>query len=145
MNVSNVFKLASVILFFNGLMSLFMTDMFFEMAAFTVNESLHTFGQFTGVTFLAMGIIAWKTVDLAGDNLKSFGKVYALTQLMWVDGLPDDVNVNNNIHINNNNNHIYYNHRKHTHNPIHHHDHNNHHQRIQPLWHSRFLGPRAES
>jgi|MDSV01.1.fsa_nt_gb hypothetical protein len=84
MNVSNVFKLASVILFFNGLMSLFMTDMFFEMAAFTVNESLHTFGQFTGVTFLAMGVIAWKTVDLAGDNLKSFGKVYALTQLMWV-------------------------------------------------------------
>ena len=45
---------------------------------------MHTLGQFMGVTFLIFGIIAWKTVDLAGDNLAAFGKVYALAEFMWV-------------------------------------------------------------
>jgi hypothetical protein len=54
------------------------------MAGFEVTADMHTLGQFMGVTFLIFGIIAWKTVDLAGDNLAAFGKVYALAEAMWV-------------------------------------------------------------
>ena len=42
-----------------------------------------TFGQFVGVTFLAMSLIAWKTPDLVIDALPGFGQVYAITQGMW--------------------------------------------------------------
>ena len=84
MNLSLVFKASAAVLFINGLMALFMTDSFMSMAGFEVTADMHTLGQFMGVTFLIFGIIAWKTVDLAGDNLAAFGKVYALAEFMWV-------------------------------------------------------------
>ena len=71
-------------LILNGLMALFITDQFMSMADFDVTSDMHTLGQFMGVTFLIFGLIAWKTVDLAGDNLIAFGKVYALAEAMWV-------------------------------------------------------------
>ena len=79
MNLSLVFKASAAVLFLNGLMALFMTDQFMSMADFDVTADMHTLGQFMGVTFLIFGLIAWKTVDLAGDNLAAFGKVYALS------------------------------------------------------------------
>lgn len=84
MSLSNVFKLSAVILLINGTMSLFATDMFLGMAGFEMTPDMHTFGEFVGVTFLALGVITWKTNDLAGENLASFGRVYALVQMMWV-------------------------------------------------------------
>ncbi len=84
MNLSLVFKASAAVLFINGLMALFMTHSFMSMAGFEVTADMHTLGQFMGVTFLIFGIIAWKTVDLAGDNLAAFGKVYALAEFMWV-------------------------------------------------------------
>lgn len=84
MNLSLVFKASAAVLFINGLMALFMTDQFMSMADFDVTADMHTLGQFMGVTFLIFGIIAWRTVDLAGDNLAAFGKVYALAEAMWV-------------------------------------------------------------
>ena len=84
MNLSLVFRASAAVLFLNGLMALFMTDQFMSMADFDVTTDMHTLGQFMGVTFLIFGLIAWKTVDLAGDNLAAFGKVYALAEAMWV-------------------------------------------------------------
>ena len=84
MNLSLVFKASAAVLFINGLMALFMTNQFMSMADFDVTADMHTLGQFMGVTFLIFGLIAWKTVDLAGDNLAAFGKVYALAEAMWV-------------------------------------------------------------
>jgi hypothetical protein len=84
MSLSNIFRASAVVLFLNGLMALFITDQFMSMADFDVTPDMHTLGQFIGVTFLILGIIAWKTVDLAGDNLAGFGKIYALAELMWV-------------------------------------------------------------
>ena len=86
MNLALVFRASAAVLFLNGLMALLITDQFMSMADFdvTATADLHTLGQFMGVTFLIFGIIAWKTVDLAGDNLAAFGKVYALAEAMWV-------------------------------------------------------------
>ena len=84
MSLSLVFRLCAVVLLLNGLMALFNTDQFMAMADFDVTTDMHTLGQFMGVTFLIFGIIAWKTVDLAGENLAAFGKVYALAEFMWV-------------------------------------------------------------
>ena len=72
MNLKLVFKVSAAILAINGIMALFLTTNFFEMAAFEVTPSLVTFGQFVGVTFLAMSLIAWKTPDLVIDALPGF-------------------------------------------------------------------------
>lgn len=63
--------------------ALFNTAMLFEMAGMELTDSLLTLGQFMGVTFFFFAMIAWKTVDLAGDNLPGFGRVFALGSLMW--------------------------------------------------------------
>ena len=84
MTLSNVFKVSATVLFINGLMALCMTSRFMSMAGFDVTSDMHTIGQFMGVTLIICGLIAWKTVDLAGDNLVAFGRVYALAEAMWV-------------------------------------------------------------
>ena len=68
----------------NGLSLIFSTAMFMEMESMEMSPSLLTIGQFMGVTFLAMALIAWKTADLANDALPAFGQVYAIAQVMWV-------------------------------------------------------------
>ena len=66
----------------NGLGALFAADMFMEAASFEMSPSLLTLGQFMGVTYLVMALIAWKTADLANDALPAFGQIYAITQGM---------------------------------------------------------------
>ena len=66
----------------NGLSLIFSTAMFMEMANMEMSPSLLTIGQFMGVTFLVMALIAWKTADLANDALPTFGQIYAITQGM---------------------------------------------------------------
>ena len=85
MNLKLVFRINSIIFLLNGIMGLFFTDMFFEMANFEIiNGETTTIGQFMGVTFLFIGILLWKTPDIAGDSLKRFGMVWALGELMWL-------------------------------------------------------------
>lgn len=68
----------------NGLGALFATDMFMESVSFEISPSLLALDQLMGVTFLVMALIEWKTADLANDALPAFGKIYAITQGMWV-------------------------------------------------------------
>ena len=49
-----------------------------------MSPSLLTLGQFMGVTFLEMALIAWKIADLAIDALPTFGQKYTIAQGMWV-------------------------------------------------------------
>ena len=84
MNLKNIFQIGAVVMMINGLGALFATDIFMRAEGFEMSTSLLTLGQFMGVTFLAMSLIAWKTADLANDALPAFGQVYALTQVMWV-------------------------------------------------------------
>tara|TARA_B100001057_G_C22055560_1_gene646257 strand:- start:24 stop:389 length:366 start_codon:yes stop_codon:yes gene_type:complete len=83
MNLKTVFRLGAVVLLINGLGGLFATEMFMEAANFTMSSSLLTIGQFMGVTFLILALIAWRTADIAKDALPVFGQLYAITQGMW--------------------------------------------------------------
>jgi len=64
-------------------MSLFATEMFFEMAMMEISVSLITLGQFVGATFIFLSILTWKSPDIAGDSVKSFGLIWALGALIW--------------------------------------------------------------
>ena len=62
----------------------FQREQFFEMANLAVSPSLLTVGQFMGATFLILALLYWKTPDLAGQGIASFGQLFAIFHGLWV-------------------------------------------------------------
>ena len=83
MQLKTIFKAQSIIFLINGLGQLFSTAIFFEMANMEVTPHLLAVGQFMGVTFIFFAILTWKTPELAGDSVNSFGSLWALACLLW--------------------------------------------------------------
>ena len=84
MNIKLVFRIQAVLNLINGIGALIVTKVFLEAGNFEVTPDLITLGQFLAVTLIIFGIIAWKVPDLAGHSINSFGKVFALTNTLWV-------------------------------------------------------------
>ena len=83
MNLKLVFRIAAVILVINGLGMLLMTSTFITMANIIPTPDLITFGQFMGVTFLFLALLAWRIPDIAGDAVSSLGQLFAIVYAMW--------------------------------------------------------------
>ena len=83
MNLKLVFRIAAVILVINGLGMLLMTSTFITMANITPTPDLITFGQFMGVTFLFLALLAWRIPDIACDAVSSLGQLFAIGYAMW--------------------------------------------------------------
>ena len=83
MNLKLVFRIAAVILVINGLGMLLMTSTFITMANITPTPDLITFGQFMGVTFLFLALLAWRIPDIAGDAVSSLGQLWGIGYAMW--------------------------------------------------------------
>ena len=58
MKLNTVFTINAIILLINGLMALFNTQMFFEMANLEPNAGTITIGQFMGTTFVFLAILS---------------------------------------------------------------------------------------
>ena len=84
MNLNIVFRIGAVVFLINALGLLFSTGTFFEMANLTMSPSLLTVGQFMGVTFLILALLYWRTPDLAGQGIASFGQLFAIFHGLWV-------------------------------------------------------------
>ena len=83
MNLRTIFKAQAVILLINGLGSLLLTSVFLQQAGWTPTPDLITIGQFLGVVFIANGIWSWRFPDVAAENLKSIGMLFALAGLLF--------------------------------------------------------------
>ena len=83
MDLKMVFRIAAVIAAINGLGMLLMTSTFIAMANITPTPDLITFGQFMGVTFLFLALLAWRIPDIAGDAVSSLGQLFAIGFGMW--------------------------------------------------------------
>ena len=83
MKLKLVFRIAAVILVINGLGMLLMTSTFIAQANITPTPDLITFGQFMGVTFLFLALLAWRIPDIAGDAVSSLGQLFAIGYAMW--------------------------------------------------------------
>ena len=83
MNLNLVFRIAAVILVINGLGMLLMTSTFIAQANITPTPDLITFGQFMGVTFLFLALLAWRIPDIAGDAVSSLGQLFGIGYAMW--------------------------------------------------------------
>jgi len=84
MNIKLIFRIQAVLNLINGIGALIATKVFLEAGNFEVTPDLITLGQFLAVTLIIFGIIAWKIPDLAGHSINSFGKLFALTNTLWV-------------------------------------------------------------
>ena len=83
MNLKLVFRIAAVILVINGLGMLLMTSTFITQANITPTPDLITFGQFMGVTFLFLALLAWRIPDIAGDAVSSLGQLFGIGYALW--------------------------------------------------------------
>ena len=84
MNLRNIFKAQGIVLIVNGLGSLFLGSLWIAQGTgWEATPDLITFGQFTGVVLLVNGIWSWRFPDIAGENLKSIGMLFALGGLLF--------------------------------------------------------------
>ena len=83
MNLRLVFRIAAVILVINGSGMLLMTSTFITQANITPTPDLITFGQFMGVTFLFLALLAWRIPDIASDAVSYLGQLFGIGYAMW--------------------------------------------------------------
>ena len=83
MNLNTIFKAQAVILLINGLGSLFLGSFWLQQAGWEITPDLLTFGQFVGVVFIVQGIWSWRFPDIASENIKSIGMLFAFGSLLF--------------------------------------------------------------
>ena len=84
MNLSLLFKIQGVVLIVNGLGSLFLGSIWIALGTgWEATPDLITFGQFTGVVLFVVGIWSWRFPDIASENLKSIGMLFAIGGLLF--------------------------------------------------------------
>lgn len=84
MNLTLLFRIYGGISIINSVTFMFMTETFLTMAGFDPTASSIAIAQGLGVTVLFVGIIAWRTPDIAGDALASYGQLFAIGTLLLV-------------------------------------------------------------
>ena len=84
MNLQMIFRANGVILFINGLNFLLNSEMFLGMAGFDMTPQLLTLSQAMGISLISIGLLSWRTPDIAGDAMSSYGQLYAIIGVLWV-------------------------------------------------------------
>ena len=83
MNLRNIFKAQGIVLIINGLGSLFLGSLWIAQGTgWEATPDLITFGQFTGVVLLVIGIWSWRFPNIASENLKSIGMLFVFGSLL---------------------------------------------------------------
>ena len=84
MNLSLIFKVQGIVRIVKGLGSLFLGSIWIALGTgWEATPDLITFGQFTGVVLFVIGIWSWRFPDIAVENLKAIGMLFALGSLLF--------------------------------------------------------------
>ncbi len=83
MNLTLLCRIYGGISFINAVSFVFMTETFLEMAGLTPNPGSVAIAQALGVSAAFIGIIVWRTPDIAGDALASYGQLFGIGLLMF--------------------------------------------------------------
>jgi len=84
MNLQMIFRANGAILFLNGLSFLLLTETFLGMAGFNMTPALQTIAQAMGVSLIALGLLSWRTPDISGEAMSSYGQLYGIIGVLWV-------------------------------------------------------------
>ena len=80
MNLKLIFRIFGGLNMLTGAVALFATSEMLGSAGMTVTPQLITVGQGFGVTAIALGLVSWRTSDIAGESLPAYGQLFGIVQ-----------------------------------------------------------------
>ena len=84
MNLKLVFRIFGGLNMITGAGALFATKAMLGSAGMTVTPQLITEGQGFGITGIALGLVSWRTADIAGELLSKYGQLFGVVQLLQI-------------------------------------------------------------
>ncbi|MBF89909.1 MAG: hypothetical protein CMG75_09730 [Candidatus Marinimicrobia bacterium] len=84
MNLKLICRIGGLIPLINGLVLVFFTSMFMDMLSWEITDALLTLGEVFGVSLIVVGIITYRSPDIAGDSLSAFGQLFGVTNCLFV-------------------------------------------------------------
>ena len=67
-----------------GAFALFATKAMLGSAGLTVTPELITVGQGFAITAIALGLVSWRTADIAGQSLYAYGQLFGIVQALQI-------------------------------------------------------------
>ena len=84
MNLKLVFRIFGGLNMLTGGFALFATKAMLDSAGLTVTNELITVGQGFAITAIALGLVSWRTADIAGDSLYAYGQLFGIVQALQI-------------------------------------------------------------
>ncbi len=80
MNLKLIFRIFGGLNMLTGAFALFATKAMLDSAGLTVTNELITVGQGFAITAIALGLVSWRTADIAGESLYAYGQLFGIVQ-----------------------------------------------------------------
>ena len=84
MNLKLVFRIFGGLNMLTGAGTLFATSAMLGSADMIATPQLITVGQGFGVTAIALGLVSWRTPDIAGESLPAYSQLFGIVQLLQI-------------------------------------------------------------
>ena len=84
MNIKLLCRINGVIVFINGLSALVAPGMWFSMAGLESSVAGVAAAQGLVVAAISLGLISWRTVDIAGEAINSYGQLFGGIHVLFV-------------------------------------------------------------
>ena len=84
MNLKLIFRIFGGLNMLTGAFALFATKAMLDSAGLTVTNELITVGQGFAITAIALGLVSWRTADIAGDSLYAYGQLFGIVQALQI-------------------------------------------------------------
>ena len=84
MNLKLIFRIFGGLNMLTGAFALFATKAMLGSAGLTVTPELITVGQGFGITAIALGLVSWRTADIAGKSLYAYGQLFGIVQSLQI-------------------------------------------------------------
>ena len=84
MNLKLIFRIFGGLNMLTGAFALFATKAMLDSAGLTVTNELITVGQGFAITAIVLGLVSWRTADIAGDSLYAYGQLFGIVQSLQI-------------------------------------------------------------
>tara|TARA_B100000953_G_scaffold161448_1_gene133310 strand:- start:345 stop:752 length:408 start_codon:yes stop_codon:yes gene_type:complete len=83
MNLQLLCRINAVWVALNGLSAFVVPDMWFNMAGYTAGPAAYAAAQGLGVSFIGLGLISWRTSDIAGEAINLYGQLFGIIWILF--------------------------------------------------------------
>ena len=84
MNLKLIFRIFGGLNMLTGTFALFATKAMLGSAGLTVTPELITVGQGFAIAAIALGLVSWRTADIAGKSLYAYGQLFGIVQSLQI-------------------------------------------------------------